>query len=875
MTKKRILCMLLALVLIFPLLLIKTPKVEAAVTKVEKTRAIAVVFDDSASMYQNHNKRWGYATYAMEVFAAMLKDKGENKPTPDKMMIFPMNGMTVNGVSYPAGSYYELIGPAKARDIEKIQAVGPNWGTPISSIDKACKQLLATTGVDERYLIVLTDGDSFDGKSKDETKVNVSNKLHECAAKDGITKVMYLGVDVHPDYQPEVKDSNKESFRVASFENTQKVLSEMSNEIFGRNTLPGNCYNASSKSVKLDVTSKELIVFVQGENVSDVSLPVGTKVREEKVKYSELGYSRGDDFEIAKELQGMIVTYKDVPVGTHKLTYKSTNEATVSFYYEPDVELRAVFKDGEGYEVDPKKDELYAGTYTFEYMLVDKGTQKPVDSNLVGSGKLLGDVTSKVTPYLKKKGADSFEQLAPATGKHSGKVEITLEAGDELKAEFDLTYLDDYHIHNSSEELGWPEGGLKITPRPVGQFELKLSQGREYNMSSFEKEATFKLTAYYEGYQIKGEGLKNVSDPEISLVGGGVKTECTRDEDGFTIKLSYDGDIADVTAGARTLNAKATYTNEDGEAKSAETSTAFSLKDDSQGLGIAIALEQEYYVNSKLEESAPIVLNLTMGGRPLTKDQFKNVHEVKLFIDDVDVSAGLKKDEAKGCYTYKLSKDDNLSDGAHSLKATVTGVDTFGNDSSAQAEGTFKTDPLPKWVYVLFWILIILAVIGLFLAIMSQKRLPKKMIMANEGKFSVNGEKVLSEVTSRATGCKKKFGSLTVNSPEYSRNPMAACSFSLELEAVDNRWTKTAARRAAVKKVRVGDISQVRFVEIDGTRLTPDKVTGELVVRGSSVEETYPIIISSNSTFSMATEITGFGFGGDVSCKMNGEFEFH
>lgn len=61
-------------------------------TKHGKTRAIYVVFDNSGSMYSPGNMAWSQATYAMEVFSAMM-----NFENGDTMKIFPMHEVTTNG----------------------------------------------------------------------------------------------------------------------------------------------------------------------------------------------------------------------------------------------------------------------------------------------------------------------------------------------------------------------------------------------------------------------------------------------------------------------------------------------------------------------------------------------------------------------------------------------------------------------------------------------------------------------------------------------------------------------------------------------------------------------------------------------------------
>ena len=90
--KKRLLCLFLTLALLVTVLLPAVPAAQASTKteKPEKTRAIAIVFDNSGSMYtimsatQDNRWAWCRATYAAEVFASMMNEG-------DQLIIYPMN----------------------------------------------------------------------------------------------------------------------------------------------------------------------------------------------------------------------------------------------------------------------------------------------------------------------------------------------------------------------------------------------------------------------------------------------------------------------------------------------------------------------------------------------------------------------------------------------------------------------------------------------------------------------------------------------------------------------------------------------------------------------------------------------------------------
>ena len=74
----------LAAVILFAMILSggfsEVGKVHAEKQQGTTKRAIYVVFDNSGSMYGDGNKAWSQATYAMEVFAAMMNyESGDRK----------------------------------------------------------------------------------------------------------------------------------------------------------------------------------------------------------------------------------------------------------------------------------------------------------------------------------------------------------------------------------------------------------------------------------------------------------------------------------------------------------------------------------------------------------------------------------------------------------------------------------------------------------------------------------------------------------------------------------------------------------------------------------------------------------------------------
>ena len=160
---KRCISMLLLGALLLSCVLIGTPMAYAAAVNGE-TRAIAIVFDNSGSMYDDGDQAWCRATYAMEVFASMLN-------TGDVLQIYPMWPITVGGQTYTMQAPLQITDAAQASTIRDIFTADAG-GTPIESIDYAASGL-KNLRADRKCLIVLTDGGTFskngNGLSKERT----------------------------------------------------------------------------------------------------------------------------------------------------------------------------------------------------------------------------------------------------------------------------------------------------------------------------------------------------------------------------------------------------------------------------------------------------------------------------------------------------------------------------------------------------------------------------------------------------------------------------------------------------------------------------------------------------------------------------------
>ena len=222
------------------------------------SRSIAIVFDNSGSMYMQGNKAWCRATYAIEVFASMMNDG-------DTLQVYPMYPVTSQGRDYSSLNPVSVSGGGDISVIRDIYT--PYAGdTPIETINDAYTSLQRSTA-DERWLIVLTDGAEFFENGEglgSETADRLSQVLTACTQG---ANVLYLGIDAVA-VMPQVESSQAYQYYADKASSSTDVLSkltEMCNMIFGRDELA-----QAGSQFSFDVSMKKLILFVQGSGIGYV-----------------------------------------------------------------------------------------------------------------------------------------------------------------------------------------------------------------------------------------------------------------------------------------------------------------------------------------------------------------------------------------------------------------------------------------------------------------------------------------------------------------------------------------------------------------------------------------------------------------------------
>lgn len=779
------------------------PMVHAS-QKNESSRAISIVFDNSGSMYIEGEQAWCRATYAMEVFASML-NKG------DILQIYPMHPITVGENEYTMDSPFKVSDAAHASTIRDIYT-NKALGTPIESVDAAVNGLKQQTA-EKKYMIVLTDGDAFyingSQMSISETKSQLDARFIEHAGED--MTVMYLGIGenvVMPDTEQSkyfVKKQAKNS------EDTLSALTEMCNRIFGRDTLPTS--HLSGNSMKLDISISKLIVFVQGENVSDLKVTgnngeIGGLENTASTKYGTAGCGNYDS--VADEsLQGMMVTYADCAAGNYTIEYNGT-ATNIEVYYEPDADLDFVFTDAEGNLTDPNT--LYEGDYKVSFGMKDAKTGQLISSELLGNPHYEGSYSINGQEY-------------PFTydGK-SGEVPVTLEMNDAFDADLTVTYLSGYTITKDSSDFGWPEGGIKVAARPAGDLKLEITGGDSaYSLQDLEKGKAFTAEVYYQGEKLTGEELESVQlNWESDSSYADIKTEFA--DDHYNLSLHYKDPKmpANTVCGQCKVPIQVAYAAKGSEEAKAQATLTYQIDDDFTPLKIELFSSDDYIVISKLDESSAIVAKLSMDGKPLTEEEFK---KVTLQVDCGGIEYKVTQNVQDSSYSIQLLPTSGIAENDYPINVTAKYTDNIGRETESKETTTVTLSHLPIWVKRLIGFVFLLLLIYVIWRIMHIRVLPKVVRQqTNECYMGVTGKNMASGTDFRA----KRSGKKVEIKAEYNSNIAGIAINNVSPAKNSYLITPQHKRKILVKPENISMIGDVTHADINGVTYSVDK-NGRLV----------------------------------------------
>lgn len=728
---KRIFSFILALLVFIGVMF--TPFVTVQSGKTQIKRSIAIVFDNSGSMYVHGEPAWCRATYAMEVFASMLNEG-------DSLRIHPMNPIAVDGKSYTMDNPFVISDPAQASQIRNIYTESA-MDTHIETIDAAVKGF-ESVQADEKYLIILTDGQVFyeGGRelSTSETERKLSERFNNSVGPN--MNILYLGIGSRV-AMPTVSSEYYFGEKASDSVNVLSALTMMCNRIFARDTLPESHKNGNT--ISFDISLSKLIVFVQGENVSDVSVKgengvTVTRVGSAKTQYSNIGagnYKNPGESAVDSSLQGMLVTYTNCPKGEYEISY-SGNASNVEVYYEPNADLDFIFTDSEGNLVEPNS--LYKGDYKVQYGLKDAQTGELISSDLLGNPRYEGK-------YI----INGNEYLISHDG-YSGETPVSLNVGDTFSAELTASYLNGYSITKSAQDFGWSDGSLTVSPRPGGDLRIEISGGdKSYNLSRLEEGKKYTAKIFYKDIQLIGDSLKSVElkwEPEKS--NAEIKQQFKDDHYELSLHYKNPKDPLSTKCGDCTVSIHAFYTPDGCDETTAAASLTYKIEDKVSIPEVDLKAKQDYFVISDIDEGDTIKAYVTINDKKLSPKEFA---ALKFDVDCEGIGYTVNPVPEESMYEIKLNSSGVLDSGDYKINATVKMKDKFGREYSSEDSCEIELSKIPLWLKWLIIILAIIILIVLIYFILHIKRLPTNLhTKKNDCEMNVGGANVSSATSFKA-----------------------------------------------------------------------------------------------------------------------------
>lgn len=838
---KRWISLLMAATLLMLCLLVGTPRAYAS-TKMGESRAIAIVFDNSGSMYQNGNRAWCQATYAMEVFASMLN-------AGDVLQIYPMWPITVDNKTYSMDLPLQIDSSAQASVIRDIYTERAS-GTPIESIDCAASGLKKIQA-DKKYMIVLTDGGTFSknggGLSTSNTKKELDNRIGQYAGTK--MAIMYLGIGSSacmPDTEESAYFSKKQVVNTADVLST---LTTMCNQIFGRDTLPDN--RISGNTINFDVSMSKLIVFIQGDNISNVKITgsaVGKLVSTQQTKYSTKGagnHSSTPD----TSLQGMMVTYEDCGAGTYSIEYTGT-ATSVEVYYEPNTDLDFVFTDSDGNTVDPKS--LYEGDYKVSFGMKDAVTGKLISSDLLGNPQYQGSYSINGKEH-------SFTHEG-----FSGSVDIPLKTEDKFEAKLTVTYLSGYTITKNSSDFGWPQGGIQIAPRPAGELRLEIFGGDEvYSLQALEEGKPYSVKVYYQGALLTGSELERVGlkwQQETS----NAELEKVFAEDHWEIYLHYKDPLTpqNTICGDCSVLIAASYTAQGSSEAQAEGNLTYTIKDDTPSVQIELLVPSNYIVIKNLDDSKEIVAKLTIDGRQLTAEEFERV---ELLVDCDGIAYTITPCQEESAYRIKLLSTDGIEEGKYQIKVIAKAADAFGETRETSESTTVTLSTVARWVKWTIRLLLLLILAIIVWSILHIKVLPVIQTSRRLSSMNFDGDDV-TQSTNFLAEIKKK--SVKIQGQYGGKKFGVAMDVKPGKESYLYKPNKRKSAEVKVASVKKYGSAKIQEAMIGSAKYISDETSGKLV---PALPNQKPFMLTNGMMIKFSGTIQDGGIEKDfeVASKLN------
>lgn len=210
---------------------------------------------------------------------------------------------------------------------------------------------------------------------------------------------------------------------------------------------------------------------------------------------------------------------------------------------------------------------------------------------------------------------------------------------------------------------------------------------------------------------------------------------------------------------------------------------------------------QSWYKISDHENWKPIRVGLSIDGEPLTDEQLKAV-KLELELKGIPCRYEMIPGES-ACNVY-IAQDESgkyikPETGNYKLIVNASYTDEFGTTLEGTADAKFEVRTYDKFWKWLFWIGIFAIILAIWLLIMSQKVLPKK-IVKDTANFSTMTAGDLGE-NFVDVEYRRKSRSLTVTTIG-SVAPDERCDVTFSLQPIDSRFKKSRERRFKITNIQ-------------------------------------------------------------------------
>lgn len=374
---------------LFSLLTVIPQRTQAAEVQTNK-KIISIVYDDSGSMSMDGEKKWAYANYAMQTFAALLNGQDELYLTYMSDVLAGKQGGRQIDLSDVEAAVSQIRG--------NINLIG---STPHESIEIAMNTLQNAGDTDpqtEYWLVVLTDGEF--GLAPDYNTLVSSSDL-QAQLEGYYAQDMPNGTKVQITYMAIGSDAvslndnpacNLSCVKAEAAEDIMTVLSDVADKISGRTRVEESAITATKGNTvtfrselplySISILSQGMQTEVTDAEIGESSLTVSRNIG---LQYPEINGAQTD-----KGLLGnaaMITNGSEtIPAGEYTIRFsENVDVSSLDIMYEPAIEVQLeIYKD----------EELIEDTSTLRQgdvidiigTVVKAGTSEEIDKDLLPDG---------------------------------------------------------------------------------------------------------------------------------------------------------------------------------------------------------------------------------------------------------------------------------------------------------------------------------------------------------------------------------------------------------------------------------------------------------------------------------------------------------